>query len=196
MLPSSHTKFLKLIHKVTRGSLRGELTIRSWEQNLCRVSITNNNFSTKSIKTFFLPPNSGSTSEQFLATMSFSAVLSQYILNFVPNGQKSEIIVSKFLLQQLSHKIFLERHECLFFPSIINIFKLRIGCYSAPLYEEDQTPVIIFRLESRRVEGFRGGGGRGRGFQVGVMRMLGTYGVSIKLYRNTTKIIQHYHLPN
>ena len=46
-----------------------------------------------------------------------------------------------------------------FFPSIINIFKLRIGCYSAPLYEEDQTPVLIFRLESRRVEGFRGGGG-------------------------------------
>ena len=51
-----------------------------------------------------------------------------------------------------------------FFPSIINIFKLRIGCYSAPLYEEDQTPVIIFRLESRRVEGFRGGGeGEGEG---------------------------------
>ena len=67
----------------------------------------------------------------------------------------------------------------------------------APLYEEDQTPVLIFRLESRRVEEFRGGGkGRGRGFQVEVMRMLGTYGVSIKLYRNTTKIIQHYHLPS
>ena len=34
----------------------------------------------------------------------------------------------------------------------------------APLYEEDQTPVLIFRLESRRVEEFRGGGeGEGEG---------------------------------
>ena len=50
-----------------------------------------------------------------------------------------------------------------FFPSIINIFKLRIGCYSAPLYEEDQTPVLFFAWKVGGSKDFGGGEGEGEG---------------------------------